>query len=389
MHIVQYGDWKIAVDTEKTKAYYSKYKIKDSQAHRNFAEHCKNLTKEEMAFFDTFGIDPVCCKFMHIGTDKKGNSPCGGYYFVCGEYLEYPPKNLITTEELAKNDSTDGRHLEKINIGLFQFEFQPDDYISSPVHTDKPEGFICIHFWCEEMKWILSEKPEVKMQVKPKFWQIRRIIQEKSNYTIGLKEIMAYEKTQMLPLNFIASYVLTPIYAVICLVLMAAFAILMEIDDEKYLVPGLICLGTLALLSIIFVASVPFVRKKAIKTEFDLYDFDTSEQESLEIYDFSTDEISLKFDKYGMYVNNKLFYYSHLNKNVVTSNHLKRVGIYLQFALDEEHRVTLLLNPVTLKMLECLEIELDNNNILKYIIENKREAIEQIYNKGYVIVPYE
>ena len=30
---------------------------------------------------------------------------------------------------------------------------------------------------------------------------------------VGLKEIVAYEKTQMLPLNFTVSYILTPIYA--------------------------------------------------------------------------------------------------------------------------------------------------------------------------------
>lgn len=205
---------------------------------------------------------------------------------------------------------------------------------------------------------------------------------------LGLKEIVAYEKTQMLPLNFTVSYILTPICAVVCFLLIGAFAVLMEVDDEKYLVHGLLCLGAVVLISIIFLASVPLVRKKAIKMEIERYDFDTSEEESLEIYDFSTEEFSLKFDKYGMYVNDELFYYNHLNKNVVTSNYLKRVGVYLQFALDEEHRVTLWVNPTTLKMLESLEIKLDNRHVLDYIISNKKEAFEQIYNKGYVIARY-
>lgn len=148
-------------------------------------------------------------------------------------------------------------------------------------------------------------------------------------------------------------------------------------------------MGAFVLISIIFLASVPLVRKKAIKMEIERYDFDTSKEEALEIYDFSTEEFSLKFDKYGMYVNDELFYYNHLNKNVVTGNYLKRVGVYLQFALDEEHRVTLSVNPTTLKMLECLEIKLDNRHILEYILSNKREAFEQIYNKGYVVARYE
>ena len=89
-----------------------------------------------------------------------------------------------------------------------------------------------------------------------------------------------------------------------------------------------------------------------------------------------------------MHVNDELFYYNHLNKNVVTNNYCKRVGIYIQFVLDEEHIVTLPVNPTSLKMLECLEIKLDNKHILDYIIVNQKDAFEQIYNKGYVVARY-
>ena len=129
--------------------------------------------------------------------------------------------------------------------------------------------------------------------------------------------------------------------------------------------------------------------KKKKSKRSTLQKIDTSKEEALEIYDFSTDEFSLRFDKYGMHVNDKLFYYNHLSKNVVTGNYLKRVGVYLQFALNEEHRVTLLVNPTTLKMLESLEIKLDNMLVLDYIISNKKEAFEQIYHKGYVVARYE
>lgn len=202
---------------------------------------------------------------------------------------------------------------------------------------------------------------------------------------VGLKEIVAYEKTQMLPLHFTVSYILTPIYAVVSILLIGAFAVLMEIDDEKYLVHGLLCLGTFVLITIIFLASVPLVRKKIIEIELERYNFDTSTEEPLEIYDFSTEYFSLKFDKHGMYVNDVLFYYNHLNKNVVTDKYCKRVGVYIQFTLDGEFTVTLPVNPTTLKMLECLEIKLDNRYILDYIIANKKDAFEQIYSKGYVI----
>lgn len=211
---------------------------------------------------------------------------------------------------------------------------------------------------------------------------------DKKQDKVGIKEIIAYEKAQMLPLNFTVSYILTPIYAVVCFLILGAFGVLMEIDDEKYLVQGLFCLGAFVLISMIFLASVPLVRKKAIDAELERYDFDTSKVEPLEIYDFSTEDFSLRFDEYGMYVNDELYYYNHLNKKVITDNYCKRVSIYMQFALDEEHVVTLPVNPTSLKMLECLEIKLDNRDILDYIIANKRDAFEQIYNKGYVVARY-
>ena len=73
---------------------------------------------------------------------------------------------------------------------------------------------------------------------------------------VGLKEIVAYEKTQMLPLNFTVSYILTPIYAVVCFLLIGAFAVLMEVDDEKYLVHGLLCFE---FLKFIWIVSLSFI----------------------------------------------------------------------------------------------------------------------------------
>lgn len=178
MNTVQYGDWKIAVDMDATKEYYNTYKRNENQANRNFTEYCKNLPAEEKAFFDAFGIDPTCCEISHIGADKKGNFPCGGYYFVCGKYLEYPPEELITFEELAENDFIDERPDPRIDVGMFQFDFQCEEHVIKDIPDDTPEGFICIRFWCEDMKWLLPEQPEEMMCEPPRFWEIHKIIKE-------------------------------------------------------------------------------------------------------------------------------------------------------------------------------------------------------------------
>ena len=186
----------------------------------------------------------------------------------------------------------------------------------------------------------------------------------------------------MLPLNFKVNYVFLPLYLAASLLLLALFGVFMEIDDEKYLIHGLFCFFLFVMISIIFLAFVPYIRKKAIKFELERYDFDTSKEETLEIYDFSADDFSLKFDKYGMYADGELFYYNHLEKVVVTSNHLQRIGICLQFIKDEQYKIALSVNPGTLKMLESLEIKLDNQSILEYILSNKTDAFDQIYQKG-------
>ncbi len=179
MKIVQYGDWKIAVDIEKTKEYYRNYIINENQANRNFSEYCKGLTSEEKSFFESFGIDPVCCEIEHIGVNKKKEFPCGGHYLICGSYVEFPPENLISVEELAENGFVDDRDDPRIQIGGFEFDFQCEYDIK-----DIPEGFICVEFWCENMRWIINEKPNADMIMyeSPRFWEIGKIIKEKRQF---------------------------------------------------------------------------------------------------------------------------------------------------------------------------------------------------------------
>lgn len=208
----------------------------------------------------------------------------------------------------------------------------------------------------------------------------------KDSKRIKFKNFLANEKIQMLPIVFTMSYIITPIYLIITFFILVIFGILMGFNKEKYFVHGLICLGVFVVVTILLLVSVPFIRKKVIEIELERYDFDTSKVEDKEMWDLSTDGISLKFDRNGMYVNDEIFYYNHLNKTLVTSNSYKRIGIYFQFALSEEQVITLFVNPTTLKMIECLDIELDGRNILEYIISNKKEAFEQIYNKGYVVI---
>ena len=176
MNVVKYGKWEISVDLEKTKEYYQNYVINNNQANRNFAKCCELLTEEEKSFFESFAILPQCCEIEHIGVNKKKEFPCGGYY------LKYPEEELISVEELAENDFKDDREDPRISIGRFEFDFQCEEHIIKNIPENMPNGFICVRFWCENMRWLLDEKPDADMIMyePPKFWEIGKMLKEKS-----------------------------------------------------------------------------------------------------------------------------------------------------------------------------------------------------------------
>ena len=181
MNVVKYGKWEISVDLEKTKEYYQNYVINKNQANRNFAKCCELLTEEEKVFFESFAIVPQCCEIEHIGVSKKKEFPCGGYYLICGRYLKYPKEELISVEELAENDFEDDREDPRINVGRFEFDFQCEEYVIKNIPENMPKDFICVRFWCENMRWLLDEKPNADMIMyePPRFWEIGKILKEK------------------------------------------------------------------------------------------------------------------------------------------------------------------------------------------------------------------
>ena len=199
-----------------------------------------------------------------------------------------------------------------------------------------------------------------------------------------LREIIRQEKEIMLPLNFFISYILTPIYAFVSFVLIAIFGVLMSIDDEKYLISGVLCLCAFVVISIIFLTPLPFVRKKAIQTEIQRYDFDFSDEPALEIWDFSTEENKLRFKSYGMYVDEEFYNFDELMITIETSNYCKRVHIVLHFMITPDYYIALPIDKRVLKMIDCFRIRIHNRSQLDYILNNKNAAFEEIYNKGHV-----
>ena len=156
--IVQYGDWKINADVFKTKMYYSAFAVSDDQLSRNFREYCKNLTKEEKAFFDSFGIDPSCACVNGFGMSGKKSAPTDGYFYIFGNYESVPAQPVASIDDLIKNGLSMFSKDHSVRIGAFRFEFQRSDDPNSDIPDDMPKSCICVRFYCDEMAWLLPEK---------------------------------------------------------------------------------------------------------------------------------------------------------------------------------------------------------------------------------------
>ena len=201
-----------------------------------------------------------------------------------------------------------------------------------------------------------------------------------------LLDIIRQEKEMMLPINAFFSYTVAPIYMLISLILIAVFGILMSIDDKKYLLPGVLCLGAVGVITIALLCMVPFVRKKAIEAEMERYDFDFSGEPALETWDFSNEENAIRFKSCGMYVDDNFYNFDELTVFVVTGNYCRRVHILLRLMINPYTYVDLALDKPVLKMIETFRIKICNRALFDYILANKKAAFAKIYDKGYVLL---
>lgn len=183
-----YGQWTIEVDVKKTREYYANFEIEDSQAHRNFAAYCENLSEEEKQFFDDFGINPLCCRIEHIGASRKGEFPCGGKYPFFGKYIEKPKSSVVSVGSVFKREFEVTGPGVSVYAGIFKFDFMADPIELNEVAEELPEGAQCIEFWCEDMKWQLDEPCEDMMYEEPKPWQLGLKLGDRLNEIKGRKK---------------------------------------------------------------------------------------------------------------------------------------------------------------------------------------------------------
>ena len=165
---VKYGEWEIDVDIETTKKYYDNFTVQnaDSQAYRNYLEHCKNLTEQENAFFQSLGIKPECCNVSAFYLTVDNNCPTVGSYCFVGKFLNKPEEMFMTAEEFAENNYVWNLPDTRVHIDRYIFTFiDPEAEFPMPAFNleNIPDGFIRFNFSGETIPWLLDEQFEGKI----------------------------------------------------------------------------------------------------------------------------------------------------------------------------------------------------------------------------------
>ena len=168
METLKYGDFEIATDVQKTREYYSDLTAEETQSARNFQKYCENMTEEEKAFFEIFGIDVSKANgITGVYNQKEKSFDCYGVCFFCGEFLkaDFPEGDALIFEE--KDISFD--------VGNFNIEFENPLY---DAENNAPNGFRTLSFNCQALPWLLDEKPEKEIlsYEEPKKWELHKRI---------------------------------------------------------------------------------------------------------------------------------------------------------------------------------------------------------------------
>lgn len=106
----------------------------------------------------------------------------------------------------------------------------------------------------------------------------------------NLLKYIKQEYSALSPTRRILNYIIVPVYLLYIVVFVALSLILMNIDENKFLIAFLILAGIFLALTTAILLSLKFVRKKELADEMARYDFDVAGAEVKEQYVYNKDE---------------------------------------------------------------------------------------------------
>jgi len=187
--------------------------------------------------------------------------------------------------------------------------------------------------------------------------------------------------------RFVNVYILIPTYLFLAVACLTAIGVLMSIDEEKYtpLAIVLFCAYGILIAAMLVIMKFP-LRKLALKCELARYDFDDDDAADKEEYIFEHDEYApIVFRKEGLYVDDKFTWYNHMRFYVAASHLEYHVGIIIMIESEKFLDIVLPFNRETRHMIQQFGIQVVNQHVFDYLVNNKKEAFEQILKHGKIV----
>lgn len=205
----------------------------------------------------------------------------------------------------------------------------------------------------------------------------------------SFKDIIQKEKEQMNPIRAKINFVIVPIYFSAMIIILTAIGILLSIDVNKYTYLSLILLSIFVLMLIALLISVPIIRKKEVEIEANKYNFTIDKDEKSEYVLKSIDGIDCKINKEFLIVGNDKYKYDNFQIEIMAYSHLLTVQIVIEFIfiLSDEFIAPCWCFKLDHELFNAIvkyNIEINNQEIFSYIINNKEDAFKQILKYGYI-----
>lgn len=158
MPVFEYGDYKIQIDAQATKAYMQGLAEESTQADRNWQKYVQQeMTDAEKTFFASLQIDP---EMLQVDGDLYQNKrwECTLSAYIIGEFVSYPDI-LADFSNFSPNAAAAGKTMPgDITVGHFNVHINtPQEWEPG---CDMPENAICIDIKAAGLPWLLNEKCE-------------------------------------------------------------------------------------------------------------------------------------------------------------------------------------------------------------------------------------
>ena len=166
MSIVSFRDLVFDVDIEATKRHYQKFSVvdPDGKPYRNFKKNFEMITDEEMQFFRSFGIDPLCFN-AKIDYGWHNAMSVSGHYIFFGKCVKKEG-----TDFAVKNTLPENIRVISVNfgyeVGRFIFDFpEIDTPWPETIPDDISKSCVCVEARITNLPWLLSKKRRIRRQI--------------------------------------------------------------------------------------------------------------------------------------------------------------------------------------------------------------------------------